>query len=263
MKAWISLWAAVLAVLAISAGGCGVAGDSTSGEENRSRWRIDDGLCPGAEGGCAMTVPVAARVELSVDAEVLCAIPERDSSGEYHADCDLSEFDVAIAGAAELRSQSQDASAGRIDLRVYATATGQAALVIRRSGGSFDRVMMEVREAADIQCGKVGADGASWDMHSLGTSESYAVELYGADADPEVELGCRLVDASGNPLFSAAAIEWQIIEGADNATVDDGGLFGTDASTGARVYVHVNRSGTVRLEAHFEGLTRQIELVAG
>jgi hypothetical protein len=242
------------------AAGC-YHGDSTSGEANRSEWRIDDGLCPGTEGGCAMSIPLAARVELAVDAEVLCARPERDSSGELVAECDLSRFDVGVAGAAELRAASQVPSAGRIDLRIFSTNPGQVALALRRDGAAYDRVMMEVREPADMRCGRVGAGGASWDMRSLTVSDSFSVELYGADSDPNVELGCVLLDASGLPLFSAAAIEWQIIEGADLSRVDDGGLFGEDASTGARVYVRFESSGTVRVEARFGAFTHQIELI--
>jgi hypothetical protein len=242
--------------------GCGFAGDSTSGEENRTRWRIDDGLCPGTEGGCAMTVPVAAGIEVAVDAEVYCAIPERDSEGNLVADCSLADFSVALSGSGELRAASQDASAGRIDLRVFTTVPGEAAFEVTRSGRSFDRIGMQVREAASIDCGRVGAGGASWDMASLSRQPSHTVDLYGAEADDDVELGCRLLDADGLPLLSAAAIEWTIIEGADIATVDDGGLFGGDASTGARVYVHITRSGTIRLEARFGAFSQEVEIVA-
>ncbi len=247
---------------AMTLGGC-MAGDSTGGAENRSAWRIDDGLCPGAEGGCAMTVPVAARVELSVDSNIYCARPQRDSSGRLVSDCDLSAFGVTASGAAEMRSASADASAGRLDLRVFTTEEGQARLELAQSGSYFDSVGMEVREAVDIRCGAVGGGGASWDMDSLDTSGSYTVNLSGADRETKIELGCTLLDARGLPLFSAAAINWQIIEGADIAIIDDGGLFGGDASTGARVYVRPSDSGLIRVRAVFEDLTRELMIDAG
>lgn len=244
--------------------GCDRYGDSSIGETNRSEWRIDDGLCPGSEGGCAMTVPVAAGIELSVDADVLCAHPRRDASGRTVTDCDLMGFDVDVTGAAEPRATSYAASEGRLDLRVFTTSPGVVDFDLRRSGAPYDHMTMEVREAVALECGKVGAGGASWDMRSLSLDASYAVELFGADAEEDVELGCRLLDENGAPLFSAAAIEWQVLEGADLVTIDDGGLFGGDASTGARIYVRLgSRSGTVRLEARFETLTRELELVLG
>lgn len=162
-----------------------------------------------------------------------------------------------------MRASSADDTDGRLDLRLFTTRAGSVQLELLRSGAAFDRTSFTVREAVDIECGRVGAAGASWDMRSLEPNEPYAVELYGADRDPNVELGCRLVDAAGLPLFSASAIEWQIIDGVDRATVDDGGLFGGDASTGARVYVRVDSAGTVRLRARFGELTREVELDAG
>lgn len=250
--------------LIVASAMCGCfAGDSTGGAENRSEWRIDDGLCPGIGGGCAMTVPVAAGVEVAVDSEIYCARPERDSSGRLVADCDIAAFDVRASGAAEVRAVDRDASDGRLDVRVFTTRPGQVTLELLRSGASFDRIGMQVRDAVDIECGRVGGGGASWDMLSLDANVPYDVELFGADSDPQVELGCRLVDADGLPLFSGSAIWWEIVEGADLATVDDGGLFGTDGSTGARVYVHVDRSGTIRLRASFGDLSREVELNAG
>lgn len=243
--------------------GCGHYGDSTAGEENRSFWRIDDGLCPGTEGGCAMTTPVAAGVEVAIDADIPCAVPRRSSTGGTVTDCELGVLALSVSGPIEDRGVSYDADQGRIDIRVVTVDPGEAALELREAGSLFDRVTFEVRDAVDLECGRVGTAGASWDMRSLRSDASYTVDFYGADREQNVELGCRLLDANGRPLFSGAAIEWQIVEGADLATVDDGGLFGGAASTGARVYVRLDRTGTIRLEARFGTLMRQIELIVG
>jgi len=210
-----------------------------------------------------MTVPVAAGFEVAVDADIFCARPERDSSGELRASCDIDAFGLDVIGPAETRAVSSDATDGRLDLRLFTTRAGQVELELNRSGTRYDGTALQVREAVDMECGRIGAGGASWDMPSLDPNMPYAVELYGADSDRNVELGCRLLDVDGRPLFSAAAIEWQIVEGADRAIVDDGGLFGGDASTGARVYVRVDTSGTIRLQARFGDMTREVELDAG
>jgi hypothetical protein len=208
-----------------------------------------------------METPVAAGVRVSVDADVPCAVRRRDSRGEYRSDCSLEALDVAAAGAAELRDVSYDVGDARIDIEVLTVEAGEATLELRESDGTaFDRIAFEVREAAGLECGRVGAGGARWDMPSLDESGSYAVSRSGADRETDVELGCRLVDGRGLPLFSGSAIEWRIVEGADIADVDDGGLFGDDASTGARVYVRLEGRGTIRLTASFGDLSRELEL---
>ncbi|MGE0788481.1 MAG: hypothetical protein AB7S26_22590 [Sandaracinaceae bacterium] len=243
-------------------GGCGYYGDSTPGEENRSEWRIDDGLCPGTEGGCDMGVPTALGSVVAVDGDVFCAHPRRDSStGRTVVDCDIDDFSVTVDGAGDDRSLSRDASAGRIDLEVDTIDVGDVTLSLTRDGSSFDRARFEVREAARMECGEVGSSGASWDMRGLRMSSSFSFETVGADRVTDAELGCRLLDAAGAPLLSGSAIEWTIIDGADIATIDDGGLFGDDATSGARVYVRFDGRGTIVVEARFMGMTSQIELV--
>jgi hypothetical protein len=253
------IWIAAVGLTFVA--GCGYYGDSTGGEENRSSWRLDDGLCPGTEGGCAMTTPVAAGVEVAVDADVPCARRRRDSAGRWVSDCDLEALSVSVGGG-ELRDVSYDADEARIDIRLATLEPGEVSLeLLEADDGLFDRITFDVREAAALECGRVGAAGASWDMESLRSDETYTVSSSGADRESNIELGCRLLDAGGAPLFSAAAIQWQIIEGADLATVDDGGLFGEDSASGARVYVRFDARGTIRLEARFGDLTRQLEVV--
>ncbi len=243
--------------------GCGaVSGDGTWGEEDRSLWRIDDGLCPGTEGGCAMEVPVAAGAQIAVDANVPCAERRRASGGGYTSDCDLASLDVVASGAAELRSTSYDPNDARIDIEVLTVGEGEGVLELLRADESrFDRITFDVRAAVAMECGHVGSRGAAWDMPSLDGRTSYTVASSGADRVTELELGCRLLDDRGLPLFSAATISWRITEGADISRIDDGGLFGGDRSTGARIYAHFEGRGTIRLEATFGELTREIEIV--
>ena len=67
-----------------SIAGCGaVNGDGTWGEEDRSLWRIDDGLCPGVGGGCGMEVPVAAGVQIDVAGRT--SIVDVDPLGDQRA----------------------------------------------------------------------------------------------------------------------------------------------------------------------------------
>lgn len=249
-------------VLATGAVGCGFYGDSTWGEENRSTWRIDDGLCPGTEGGCGMETPVAAGVELSVDADVPCAVRRRDSRGDYYSECPLESFDVSAAGVVEMRDVSYDVADARIDIEVFTLEPGEGVIELDEYDvGPFDRITFDVREAADIECGRVGESGAQWDMPSLDTSGSYTAQSSGADRESSVELGCRLLDERGLPLFSGSAIHWRILEGGDIANIDDGGLFGGNDSSGARIYVRIDVRGTIRLEARFGDMTRELEVV--
>lgn len=243
-----------------SIAGCGaVNGDGTWGEEDRSLWRIDDGLCPGVGGGCGMEVPVAAGVQISVDANVPCAERRRTSAG-YVSDCELLSFDAVASGAAEMRATDYDVNDARIDLEVLTVSAGEAAIELRRADGTrFDRIAFEVRDAVDIECGWVG-DRAAWDMPTLDTTSSYTVSSSGADRATELELGCRLVDDRGLALFSSAAISWRIVEGAAISRIDDGGLFGGDTSTGARIYVRFEGRGDIRLQASFGELTREIAI---
>lgn len=257
MRAWL------LAVGALGlATGCGFDGDATFGEENRSTWRIDDGLCPGVEGGCGMETPVAAGVAVSVDAEVPCAAPRRSSSGSTRTDCRLTALEVGVGGPVTLLRTDYDVDDGRIDIEVATTAEGTASLELSEADGRrFDRVTFDVREAADLECGQVGAGGAAWDMPGLVRNESFFVSSSGADRQSALELGCRLVDARGAPLFSAAAISWRIVEGPDSASIDDGGLFGEASASGARIYVRFSEPGTIRLAARFGDFARELTVV--
>ncbi|MCB9598390.1 MAG: hypothetical protein H6719_37095 [Sandaracinaceae bacterium] len=240
------------------AGCSAVNGDGSWGEENRSLWRIDDGLCPGTEGGCGLEVPVASGVEVSLDANVPCAELRRTSSGT-RSDCDLHAYDVSTTGAGELRSTNYDTADARIDVELVTVGVGDAAVELREADGAlFDRVTLDVRDAVDIECGSVGPRGAAWDMPSLDTTSSYGVSTSGSGRVTQMELGCRLIDDRGLPLFSGASITWRITEGADVSRIDDGGLFGGDSSTGARIYVHFEGRGTIRLLATFGDLSREI-----
>lgn len=229
----------------VAVGGCAaiLEGDSTSGDEGQSRWMIDDGLCPGLNENCNLEVPVVVGATLRVDVVTDCCSPSR--------------FDVVAVGPAEVESARVDGEDRRIDTNLRIDGPGEIILELREGDVLFDRARLVAREAAAMECGVVRG-GADWQLSGLDVVSS-------STETPDrrrAELGCRLSDADGEPLLSAGAIRWTIVEGPSNATIDSGSRIsaGTGAS-GARIYLStLGSADTVLLEARYGDLVEMLEI---
>ena len=225
-------------------GGCTsiIDGDTTDGDEGQSRWGIDDGLCPGIGGSCNLDVPVAVGAAPRLDVFTDCCNPGR--------------LDVVAVGDAEVVEQRADVEDRRIDAEVRVDGPGEIRLELRDDTEVIDTVTLEAREATSMECGVVRGS-ADWQMSGLDI-----VEI--STETPErrrVQLGCRLLDADGEPLLSVAAIRWRIVEGPEGASIDTGSSGDRRNVGGARIYFNVDTSGdTGLLEASYRDLSQTLEI---
>ncbi len=232
-----------IAAIGLALAGCGLSGGATAGDEGRSTWSIDDGLCPGLGGDCAMTVPVAAGSDPHVDVHV----DRRE----------VNELSVRVTGPGSVFELDRDTQAERIDVDLEVDGPGTVEIeLLDAAGDRFDASRLDVREAVDLECGVLEDGGADWEMSQLTVTDSF--EEVGTSGAPQVELGCRLLDANGEPLLSARAIEWTVLESQGDFTLGAGGFGGP---RGARVYARFDRRGDgARVRASFGGLTRELAL---
>ncbi|MFK7991184.1 MAG: hypothetical protein AB8I08_34515 [Sandaracinaceae bacterium] len=223
--------------------GCGLSGGGTDGEQGQSRWEINDGLCPGLSSSCGLEVPIAVGAEPRLDVVTDC--------------CLASRFDVVAVGPGVVENLRVDAEDERIDMSVRVEGPGEVILELREGDDVFDRVRFEAREAASMECGVVRGS-ADWQMGRLDVLTS-STETPDAR---RAQLGCRLMDADGEPLLSVGAIRWSIVEGPSDAEIDTGSGNGRRQAAGARVYLRVlgGVGEPIQLEARYMDFVERLEI---
>ena len=238
---------------AVFATGCfSLDGDETRGEEGRSTWQIEDGLCPGIGGGCNLDAVLATGATVVLDVRV----PGRDPS----------TLSITATGPVTVDGlRSTDVELEQIRVEVTATGPGDATISIEdASGEEIDRAVLSIADPVEMECGVV-PEGASlgYRMENL-LADQYEVTLSAPTADEvgtERDLACRLTDADGEPLLSVAVISWSVVEGAEIVRVD-AEPFETDPSfsRGARVGAQALAVGTARVVASYGELEEEFTI---
>ena len=237
-------FALALAALASLTSGCfgndplGLDGDWSNGERNNTQWQIGDGLCPGLAGGCALNVPLAVGVRMTLNVEgVHSATPTVNTPPNT--------TDVSIRGDAENQ---------RATITFTATAPGSAHFVISDASGEVDSATLQVRVPTRIDCGVFARAEPRWDFNGISFAESVAVPLNTENSNSsDFSLGCRTTDATGAALLSADAIRWTLSSGTSVRLNDDN--FDSSSVVGARVYFQTLALGTSEARVTFGDLT--------
>ncbi|AKF04095.1 hypothetical protein [Sandaracinus amylolyticus] len=241
-----------LALLAALVVGCSfdeLDGDWSRGERGRTRWQIDDGLCPGFAGGCALDVPLAvgARTRIhvtGVDGDTVFA--------EAEGSVQLELYDVL----------SSDPAEPFFEIAAMHAGTGTLRLRDRVTGDEIDRIRVEVREATELDCGALatGVD-VMWDVPQLAPSDPIELLMPGiVSSEPDAQLVCRARDERG-PLLSADAIRWEVIEGADVIRLRTDGLFSFPPVEGARIRYDALARGEARIRVTLGEISRDLGVV--
>lgn len=227
---------------AILASGCfSLDGDETRGEEGRSTWQIEDGLCPGLGGGCNLDTVLATGASVVLDVR----IPGRDPS----------TLTITATGPVTVDGiRSTDIELEQLRVEVTATGPGDATISIEdASGEAIDRVVLSIADPVEMECGVVPEDASlGYRMENLLEDQS-EVTLRAPTADmagTQRNLACRLTDADSEPLLSVRVVSWSVVEGTDIVRVD-ADPFETDPSfsRGARVGAQALAAGTARVVA--------------
>jgi hypothetical protein len=235
--------------------GCGfdldLDGDESPGEEGRSTWQIDDGLCPGF-GGCDLEVPLAAGAHTTLD----ITVPDRNPAA-----IELStEGPIRVDEVVE-----RDVENERLRVDVSATGAGEGVVHLLEGDEELDRARVQIAESASMTCGVAPLDAAVlYDLEGLDLEASgvtLSLPTDGSSAD-ERDLACRLEDADGTPLLSVRLVEWEVIEGTEVVRVD-AEPFESDpsGSVGARVSVQPLATGSATVVARWEGVERAFDVV--
>lgn len=239
---------------AILAAGCfSLDGDESRGEEGRSTWQIEDGLCPGLGGGCNLETVLATGVTVILDIH----IPDEDPSM-------LSI--VATGPATVVGLRSTDIELEQIRVEVMATGPGDATLsIVDASGAEIDRAGIRIADPVEMECGVVPEDdGVGYRMENLleDQSELTLTAPTEDEAGTRRDLACRLSDADGEPLLSVDLVSWSVVEGTEVVRVD-AEPFETDPSfsRGARVGARALAAGTARVVASYGELEEELTII--
>ncbi|HJL15759.1 MAG TPA: hypothetical protein RMH99_08890 [Sandaracinaceae bacterium LLY-WYZ-13_1] len=239
---------------ALSTSGCfGLDGDTSSGEEGRSEWSIEDGLCPGLAGDCALDVPLAAGASTTLQLEV----PGRET---------LAGIEVVGEGAVVVDdleivapSDGEDEPYAHVD--VTALEAGEGTLVLRDADGEIDRAHLTVAEPVGLSCGIYPeGEGVDWAMDDLVPTEVATFAM--RPVTPRPQLACRLLDAEGEPMLSVDIVRWEIVESDGAVLLDRGDLFASpgESARGARIYADIRAPGVTTVRAAVGELSWTIDL---
>ncbi len=202
------------------------AGDSTDGEEGRSRWHISDGLCPGLVGACALDVPVATGATVRLEVE----LPDRLVDEHTPA---------IVAGDASIGPVTRDPARETIAFDVTARTAGEIAIAIVEDGGeTTDLARLEARDPVGLECGRLeeGVE-VGYAMESL-LPDSRELTISRRDEDLTVELGCLVTDAGGEVLLGVDVVSWRAADAALlRVSSEPFAPPSASSAAGARVYV--------------------------
>lgn len=201
-------------------------GDSTDGEEGRSRWHLVDGLCPGLAGACALDVPVATGATVRVAIE----LPDR---------LVVEHTPAIVEGDASIGPITRDPERETITFDVFARSAGAIAIAIVEDGGeTIDLARLEARDPVGLECGRLeeGVE-VGYAMESL-LPDSRELTISRRDEDLTVELGCLVTDAGGEALLGVDVVRWSAADAALlRVSSEPFGSLGGSSTAGARVYV--------------------------
>lgn len=247
----------LLVPLAASLAGCSVgldlSGDWSEGERGRTRWQIDDGLCPGF-GGCALDVPLALGARPRIHVE---GVDGRRVTAAGDEIVSVTDYDVL----------SGDDADPFFEISASAAGTGTLSL-LDASGDEVDRARVQVREATALDCGVIPTgEPVRWDAPDLVPTSRVVLPI--PAVDPETgereahafQLVCRARDEAG-PLLSVAAISWEVLEGDDVLELRNDGLFLFSGSVvrGARIRYETLAPGAARIRASIGSVTQELDV---
>lgn len=239
-----------LSCLMALASGCAFELDrnATRGDEGRTEWNLDDGLCRNLW-GCDLSAPLVAGAtsELSI----------------YLEDGDVRGYDVRLEGPATVAGPL-DATMEVLRVPVRADGPGEVtAVLLDRDDEEVDRARFTIVEAAAMRCARLESERSvhySMDTLTEDTAVALVVPAPEDEPPPTQQLGCLVTDAGDRPALSADAIEWEVVEGAEVVGVDASGFLTLAGSTtrGARIYLTPRVAGEATLVARLGELEQTI-----
>ena len=233
----------------------GLDGDQTPGEEGRSAWSLEDGLCPGLGGSCSFDVALAVGATVGVRVEV----PDRS----------VSDLLVTVEGPATLGALVFDDERGLLRLDVSATGGGEVVLhLVDSDGEEIDRARFQTRTPARMECG-VLAEGQAPSVAGDAITASHAATLIAprtaTDDDDQVQLSCVVLDEAGEPLLSVRLVRWDVLDGLEAIHLRSEPFESDPPETthGARVWVDAVAVGTAQIEARLGDSLESFTITVG
>lgn len=239
----LALLALTLALPGCLGGGGSITGPTTTGDQGRTTWQINDGLCGGGLFGddCDLNQHIA------VGGAPLVQIRGRNGTDLTGATL-TGSTGVNITGL----QVSTDDHGALVQAHVAASAAGLIDVIVHdASGREIDRAHITFVTAATLRCGELRSS-VTRDLNFPGLTTGVTVDVAtpAGSSGGSTTLACRADDASGNALITVEAIRWTVASGAvGTIDVHSDDLLGSTPADGATARVTTVGTGHATIHA--------------